>query len=53
MWIANRTSNNIIRLRADGENPGPFHAGQNPSGIAFDGANIWVANRNDGTLSKL
>lgn len=30
-----------------------FAVGRNPQGLAFDGANIWVANHNDGTVTKL
>src|SRR6202167_3797130 len=30
-----------------------FTVGNEPNGVAFDGANIWVANFNDGTVSKL
>jgi len=31
---------------------GTFPAGNAPLGIAFDGANIWVGNGHDGTVSK-
>jgi hypothetical protein len=30
-----------------------FTVGQQPYGVAFDGANIWTANSGDGTVSKL
>ena len=30
-----------------------FDVGTVPYGVAFDGANIWVANSNSGTVSKL
>ncbi len=30
-----------------------FAVGNEPSGVAFDGANIWVANFGDGTVTKL
>ena len=30
-----------------------FPVGSGPSGVAFDGANIWVSNRFDNTVSKL
>jgi hypothetical protein len=30
-----------------------FGAGSNPSGVAFDGANIWVANTGSNTVTKL
>jgi DNA-binding beta-propeller fold protein YncE len=32
---------------------GTFNVGVSPLGIAFDGAHIWVANRGDGTVTKL
>ena len=42
------------KLRAsDGKNLGTFTTGFQPLGIAFDGANIWVANRSDDTVTKL
>src|SRR5579863_5975535 len=33
--------------------PTAFPVGQQPYSVAFDGANIWVANNADGTVSKL
>src|ERR1700736_3546180 len=30
-----------------------FPVGSNPIGVAFDGANIWVANFSDNTVTKL
>ena len=30
-----------------------FKVGQNPYAVAFDGANVWVTNNGDSTLSKL
>src|ERR1051326_7474509 len=33
--------------------PTEFPVGQGPEGLAFDGANIWSANQNDGTVSKV
>src|ERR1700681_4080470 len=30
-----------------------FKVGKQPLGVAFDGANIWVANNDDATVSKL
>jgi hypothetical protein len=32
---------------------GTFSVGALPIGIAFDGANVWVANDEDSTVSKL
>ena len=37
----------------DGTNLGTFATGSGPSGISFDGANIWVSNSNDNTVVKL
>ena len=45
----------IARLRWD-QDPGrvaTFATGNNPGGIAFDGTNIWVANSDDNTVSKI
>ncbi len=38
---------------SDGTVLGTFTVGFQPLGIAFDGANIWVANRGDGSVTKL
>jgi DNA-binding beta-propeller fold protein YncE len=32
---------------------GTFAVGAAPKGVVFDGANIWVANSDDGTVTKL
>jgi DNA-binding beta-propeller fold protein YncE len=45
---------NVTKLAAStGATLGTFPAGDRPSGVAFDGANIWVANQNSNTVSKL
>ncbi len=44
-------ANQILAGGAGGGNR--FAVGSFPDGIAFDGANIWVANKNDSTVSKL
>jgi hypothetical protein len=33
--------------------PGSYHLVVLPSGVAFDGANIWVANQGSNNVSKL
>ena len=44
----------VTKLRAsDGFNLGTIDAGQGVLGLAFDGANVWVANEYDYTVSKL
>jgi DNA-binding beta-propeller fold protein YncE len=41
-------------LRAsDGANLGTFNVGTYPTGVAFDGANIWVTNGGSNNVSKL
>jgi hypothetical protein len=49
--------NNVSQVKAIGPDNsaiiGIFSVGINPVGIAFDGANIWVANRNSHTVTKL
>ncbi len=52
IWISTYTTT-VVRLRQDGSNAGTFTVGHNPLGIAFDGANLWVANRGDATITKL
>jgi DNA-binding beta-propeller fold protein YncE len=43
----------VTKLRAsDGANLGTFPVGAVPTGVAFDGANIWVANYGSDTVSK-
>jgi hypothetical protein len=44
----------VSKLRAsDGALLGTFAVGNTPFGVAFDGANIWVANDLGNTVSKL
>jgi DNA-binding beta-propeller fold protein YncE len=54
MWISDDSGSTVTKLRAaDGLNLGKFSTGSAPEGLAFDGANIWVANAGSGTVSKL
>jgi DNA-binding beta-propeller fold protein YncE len=47
-------SNTVTKLRAhDGRFLGTFAVGAEPREVAFDGANMWVANHNSNTVSKL
>jgi DNA-binding beta-propeller fold protein YncE len=51
--VANSDSNSLTKLRvSDGANLGTFPVGNNPQGVAFDGANMWVANGGSNTVSK-
>lgn len=44
----------VTKLRAvDGALQGTFPAGIGPFGIAFDGSNVWIANFNINTVTKL
>ncbi len=47
----------LLRWHEDkesGTTPWPsFNTGNAPRGVAFDGANIWVTNFGDNTVSKL
>ena len=48
------SSDNVTKLRArDGAVLGTFAVGSGPTGVALDGANIWVANEGSNTVSKL
>ncbi len=54
IWVANRDSNNVTKLRAsDGALQGTFAVGSSPQGLSFDGANIWVANLGSNNVTKL
>jgi DNA-binding beta-propeller fold protein YncE len=44
----------VTKLRAsDGKVLGTFSVGRGPEGVAFDGANIWVANLFSKSVSKM
>ncbi|MBK7469954.1 MAG: hypothetical protein IPI73_04215 [Betaproteobacteria bacterium] len=45
MWVVNLNSNDATKIRAsDGIVVATYPVGSGPQGIAFDGANMWVAN---------
>ena len=44
MWVANFNSNNVTELTRTATTLGTFAVGTGPSGIAFDGMNMWVTN---------
>ena len=65
LWVTNSVSNTVTKLRAsDGTCNGVANppgsdvsacsvaVGSRPRGIAFDGANVWVANYYSATVSK-
>jgi DNA-binding beta-propeller fold protein YncE len=57
MWVAcwgNANSpGTAVKMKTDGTIVGSYPVGLQPWGVAFDGANIWVANMGAGTVSKL
>jgi hypothetical protein len=40
-------------LASTGALVGAYDVGSFPSGVAFDGANIWVTNQGDGAATKI
>ncbi len=52
--VANSGSNTVSKVRpSDGAILGTYQVGMSPQGLAFDGANIWVANVNSANVTKL
>jgi DNA-binding beta-propeller fold protein YncE len=43
----------VVALRLSGRIQGTFPVGTNPVGIAYDGANIWTANQEADTVTRL
>jgi YVTN family beta-propeller protein len=55
IWISVSSAiGEVTKLRAsDGVVQGTFDVGDTPSGIAFDGANVWIANAGNNNVTKL
>jgi YVTN family beta-propeller protein len=52
--VANSLSNTVTKLQAGtGAVLGIYSVGSGPWAVAFDGANIWVANLCSASVSKL
>jgi sugar lactone lactonase YvrE len=51
--VSGGNNNTVNRFRRDGSNAGAFPVGAGSEGVAFDGMNIWVANYESGTVTKL
>ncbi len=51
VWVTG--GNTVTRLKQDGASAGTFKVGSKPTGIAFDGANMWVANNSGASVTKL
>ena len=43
----------LFKLSLSGSILGTFAVGTHPYGVAFDGANMWVVNNGDNTVTKL
>ncbi len=43
----------VTRFKLDGTQAGTFNVGVGPLFMAFDGANMWVVNQGDETMTKL
>jgi YVTN family beta-propeller protein len=53
IWMTIRGADRVWKIRAsDGHIMGKYPTGDRPGGLAFDGANMWVANEMAGTVSK-
>jgi hypothetical protein len=57
MWVADSSSNSVVQATdpggAEPVEAASFPVGTTPSGVAFDGANIWVANTGSNTVTKI
>jgi hypothetical protein len=53
MWVSNFNSGSVTELSSTGAVFGTFAVGEGPTVVAFDGADIWVASDQAGTISKL
>jgi DNA-binding beta-propeller fold protein YncE len=53
-WITNSDAATVTKLRAsDGAVLGTFSVGLTPSGIVFDGKNMWITNYGSSNIMKL
>ena len=53
VWTTNPASNNVTAINATSGNLVTYSCGNDPDGIAFDGANMWVANYTPATVTKI
>jgi len=53
MWVTSYANTVVTRYRLDGKQAGTFEVGLGPLNMAFDGANMWVANSKDLTVTEL
>jgi ABC-type transport system substrate-binding protein/class 3 adenylate cyclase len=53
LWVANASSNQVVRVDPDGGTPVPIPVGTAPSGLAYAFDALWVANAGDGTVMRI
>jgi DNA-binding beta-propeller fold protein YncE len=53
MWIVNRDSNNVTKMKLDGTIVSTHATGTFPINIVFDGTYVWVANHLSDSLTKI
>ena len=53
VWVTNPGSNNVTVINATSGSSVNYASGNNPDGIVFDGANMWVANYEPATVTKI
>ena len=59
VWLAHSTNpvtlaaNSVGAVEADGSISAAVPVGTDPSGVAYGGGALWVANRSDGTVSRI
>jgi hypothetical protein len=52
LWVSDRENDRVIRVDAAGT-PESFPVGDNPKGVVVSGGDVWVANTDSGTVSRL
>jgi DNA-binding beta-propeller fold protein YncE len=53
MWVANYNNNNVSKFKADGTFIANYAVQAGPYNLVFDGANIWVGNNSNQSVTKL
>jgi hypothetical protein len=52
LWVTDRANSQVIRIDAGGGQQA-FGVGANPKGVVVAGSDVWVANTDDGTVTRL
>jgi YVTN family beta-propeller protein len=54
LWVTSSSSDAVLRINpTTPKDQAPIRVGDGPSGIAFDGGRVWVANGRDGSVSTI